>query len=162
VLAKIFEGKIRILQNLEQQSLRKITGVNGNYESLARGMFQDQMRTGLAGFAIPLTEKKTDEFARGNHSIQGEGDGLGVNGAGCRDGFALFSAVFDVKTHRFQNTLLGLLDGLSETINTRKIVAVGVVAFAIALDGNGIAVESHSGVKFTMMPLEAADGMVAG
>ena len=112
------------------------------------------MRTRLAGSAIPVTQKKTDEFARGNHSIQGEGDGLGVNGAGCWDGLALLTAVFDVKAHRFQNALLGLLDGLPETIDTRKIVAVGVVAFAISFDGDGIAVESHPGIKFIMRRLE--------
>src|SRR5258707_1055617 len=113
-------------------------------------MFQDQMGTGLAGSAIPLTQKKSNEFASGNHSVQGEGDSLGVNGAVCRDGLALLTAVFNVKAHRFQDALLCLFDGLPEAIDTRKIFAVGIVAFALAFNSDGIAVKSHPGIKFTM------------
>ncbi len=136
--------------DLEKQSLRKISGVDRNHEGLARGMFQNQVGTRLAGSAIPLPQKKADEFASGNHSVQRERNRLRVNGAGRRNGPAFLAAVPDVEAHGLQDAFLGLLDGLPETVDAGKIVAVGVVALAIAFDGYGVAVKGHPGIKSTM------------
>ena len=54
ILAKVFECKSRVLQNLVKQSLRNVPSVDGDHESLASGVFQNQVRTSLAGFAISL------------------------------------------------------------------------------------------------------------
>ncbi len=69
LVTKIFERKPRVFQDLEEQSLRKISCMDGNHEGLAGGMFQNQVRTGLADSAITLAEKKTNEFANGDHSV---------------------------------------------------------------------------------------------
>jgi len=121
-----------------------------NHESFTGGMLQNEVRTGLASFAIALTEKKANELAGGNHSIQRECDRLRVNHAGRRNGLAFLSAVLDVKAHGLQDAFLGLLDGFSQTIDTREIVAVSVIAPALAFYGYRIAVEGHRAVKFTM------------
>jgi len=106
-------------------------------------MFQNQVRTGLANFAIAVAEKESNEFASGNHSVHRECDGLRVNGAGCGNGLAFLAAVPDVEAHGLQDAFLGLLDGLAKTVDTGEIVTVGVVTLAFAFDGYGIAVEGH-------------------
>lgn len=80
-------------------------------------MFQNQVRTRLAGSVIPLPQKKTNAFASGDHSVQREGDRLGVNCAGCWNGLALLATVLNVLAHGVQDALLGLLNGLPETID---------------------------------------------
>ena len=112
-------------------------------------MFQNQVRTSLAGFAIAVAQEEPNKFASGNHSVQRECDGLRVNGASCGNGLAFLAAMLDVETHGLQYTFLGLFDGLAKTIDSGEIVAVGVVTLAFAFDGNGIAVKSHAGIKFT-------------
>src|SRR6266849_11135288 len=86
----------------------------------------------------------------GNHSVQRERNRLRVNGAGRRNGPAFLAAVPDVEAQCLQDAFLGLLDGLPETVDAGKIVAVGVVALAIAFDGYGVAVKGHPGIKSTM------------
>ena len=117
--------------------------MNGNHERFSSGMLQNQVRTGLANFAIAVTQEEPNEFASGNHSVHRECDGLRVNGAGCGNGLAFLAAVPDVEAHGLQDAFLGLLDGLAKTVNTGEIVTVGVVTLAFAFDGNGIAVEGH-------------------
>src|SRR6266849_10816791 len=80
----------------------------------------------------------------GNHSVQRERNRLRVNGAGRRNGPAFLAAVPDVEAQCLQDAFLGLLDGLPETVDAGKIVAVGVVALALAFDGYGVAVKGSS------------------
>ena len=137
---------ITVKQNgtaLEKQTFRKISGVDRNHERLSAGVLQNQVRTGLSGLAIPLPQKKTNELASGNHSIQGKRDRLGVDSASCWNGLAFFTAVLDVKAHGLQDAFLGLLDGLPEAIDAWKIFAVGVVTLALSFDCYGIAVKRH-------------------
>jgi hypothetical protein len=56
----------------------------------------------------------------------------------------------DVKAHGFQDAFLGLLDRLTQAVDTREIIAIGVVALALALNCDRIAVEGHLEIKFTM------------
>ena len=123
--------------------------MDGNYESLARGMLENQMRAGLAGAVIALPEKKPDKFASGDHLVHCEGDGLGVDGARLGNGLALFPAMLNVQAHGLQDAFLGLFDGLAEAIDARKVVAVSVIALAFAFDGDGVTVESHAKGKLT-------------
>jgi hypothetical protein len=67
-----------------------------------------------------------------------------------RAGTTFLTAVPDVEAHGLQDAFLGLLDGLPETVDAGKIVAVCVVALALAFDGYGVTVKGHPGIKFTM------------
>jgi hypothetical protein len=58
--------------------------------------------------------------------------------------------MLDIESHGLQDAFLGLLDGLAETIDAGEIVAVGIVTLALAFDGDGVAVESHAEIQFTM------------
>src|SRR5207253_10139262 len=98
-------------------------------------MFQNQVRTGLANFAIAVAEKESNEFASGNHSVHRECDGLRVNGAGCGNGLAFLAAVPDVEAHGLQDAFLGLLAGLAKTVDTRGNVTVCSVPLGFASDG---------------------------
>src|SRR2546422_9039733 len=108
------------------------------------------MRTGLAGSAIPVPDKESNEFAGRNHSIQRKRDGLGVNCAGCWNGLAFLTAVFDVKAHGLEDAFLGRVNRFAEAVNTGKIIAISEVSLSLAFDGNGVAVESHARCKLTM------------
>ncbi len=67
--------------------------------------------------------------------------------------------MLNVQAHGLQDAFLGLFDGLAQAINAGEVVAVGVVALAFALDGDGVAVESHSKSKLTakLLPLRGGD-----
>ena len=123
--------------------------MDGNYESLARGVFEDEVRAGLASFVVSLTQEKTNESASGNHLVQCEGNGFGVNGTGCGNGFAFFAAMRDVQVHGLQDAFFGLLDGFAEAVDAGEIVAVGVVTLAFAFDGDGIAAKGHAGASLS-------------
>ncbi len=143
IAAEVFEREFGVFQNLEKQTLGKITGVNGNHERFSSGMFQNQVRAGLTRFAIAVTDEESNEFASGNHSVHRECDGFRVNGAGGGNGLAFLATVLNIDAHSLQNAFLGLLDGLAETIDAREVVTIGVVTLAFAFDGYGIAVEGH-------------------
>jgi len=150
IFAEVLEGKTGVLKNLEEKSFGKISGVNGNHERLSRGMLQDEVRAGLACPVIALPKQKANELAGGNHLFQREGNGFGVNGAGGRNGLAFLQTMPDVKAHGFQDAFLGLLDRLTQAIDAREIIAIGVVALALALNSDRIAVEGHLEIKFIM------------
>jgi hypothetical protein len=55
--------------------------------------------------------------------------------------------VFNVEAHGFQDTLLGLLDGLAQAVYAWEIVAISIVALTFSFDCNGVAVKCHRKAK---------------
>src|SRR5437899_2941453 len=99
--------------------------MNWNHERFSSGMLQNQVRAGLANFAIAVTQEEPNEFTSGNHSVQRERDGFRVNGASGGNGLTFLAAVLDVQAHGLQDAFLGLLNRLAETINSGEIVTIG-------------------------------------
>lgn len=114
-----------------------------NHKSFTDGMLQDEVRTSLTSFVVAVTKQETNEFASGNHSVEGQRDRLGIDRASFWNRLALFAALLNVEPHSFKDADLGFVDGFAKTIYTREIFAVRIVAFSFALYGNRIAVEVH-------------------
>lgn len=101
------------------------------------------MRTSLTSFVVAVTKQETNEFASGNHSVEGQRDRLGINRASFRNRLALFAALLNVEPHSLKDADFGFVDGFAKAIYAREIFAVGVVALSFALDSDRIAVEGH-------------------
>lgn len=53
------------------------------------------------------------------------------------------AALLDIEPHRFEDAGLSFLDGIPESIHSRKIFAVRVVFPAFTLNGDGVGVHLH-------------------
>jgi len=101
------------------------------------------MGASLARLAITVPDEKLEQGAQSRHLVQRQSDRLGVDRASWGNRSAAFPAALDVKPHRFQNAALRFFDGLSEAVDARKVVAVGVVMAFFPLDCNRITVNRH-------------------
>jgi hypothetical protein len=66
-----------------------------------------------------------------------------VDRPGARYGPVGGTTLFDIEPHGFEDAGLGFLDGISESIHSRKIVAIGVIFPAFTFNRDGVRVHLH-------------------
>src|SRR5207245_11792407 len=89
-------------------------------------MFQNQVRTGLANFAIAVTQEEPNERTSGNHSVQRERDGFRGNGASGGDRLVFLGAGVEVQADGVPDAFLRRLTGLCDTIKPSRSITIAM------------------------------------
>ena len=114
--------------------------MNGHDKSRPLKMFEDQMGTRLTGLPVTLPQKESKKFSGLRHLVDGERNCFRVNCSSGGNRFAVLLALLDVEAHGFEDAALGSLNCPAKTVDSWKIIAVGVVLPALFFNRDRIAV----------------------
>lgn len=85
------------------------------------------MRPGLTGFFLSVAQKETDELTGSRHSFDSDRNRLCIDSTRRGNWLSIFSTFLDIDPDALKHARLGFVNRIAQAINSRQVVAIGVI-----------------------------------